>query len=447
MPKETDSSREIFSQKLRALEQRHGDFRQQVAHDQGEQGELLAEIVAELQVSLEELRVAEEELRQKNDELISAQHIIEIERQRYRDLFESAPDGYLVTDTKGTVKEANRAGAKLLGVAQHMLIGKPLVIYFVQESHPSFYNVLRRICQGESAHGWEASVLPRNGDPIPVSVNAALKHDQRENSTSIRWLLREITEQVKAREQLRELNAELEARVEQRTAELQRSNDQLQQFAYVASHDLQEPLRAVSTYVQILADRYGSRLDSQADEFIHYAVDGATRMQELIRDLLNYSRVQTKEQVLTETNCEEVVARVLENLQLSIADSKAVVTTDSLPVVMGDAPQLQQVFQNLLSNALKFCGPKPPQIQIAAQQKEEEWVFSVRDNGIGLDPRHAERIFVIFQRLHTRREYPGTGIGLAICKRIVERHDGRIWVESEPGKGATFYFTLPKRDN
>ncbi len=443
MPKETDSSRKIFSQKLRALEQRHGDFRQQVAHDQGEQGELLAEIIAELQVSLEELRVAEEELRQKSDELISAQHIIEVERQRYRDLFESAPDGYLVTDTKGTVKEANQAGVKLLGVAQHMLIGKPLVIYFAQESRPSFYNVLRRICQGEFAHGWEASVLPRNGDPIPVSVNAALKHDQREYSTSIRWLLREITDQVKVREQLRKLNTKLEARVEKRTADLQLSNDQLQQFAYVASHDLQEPLRAVSTYVQILADRYGGRLDSQADEFIHYAVDGATRMQELIRDLLNYSRVQTKEQELTKTNCEGLVAHLIEDLRLSIANSMAVVTVDPLPVVLVDHSQLQQLFQNLLINALKFCGPEPPQVHIAAQQKGQEWVFSIRDNGIGLDPRHAERIFIIFQRLHTRREYPGTGIGLAICKRIVERHGGRIWVESELGQGATFYFTLP----
>jgi light-regulated signal transduction histidine kinase (bacteriophytochrome) len=235
----------------------------------------------------------------------------------------------------------------------------------------------------------------------------------------------------------------LEARVDQRTAELQRSNDQLQQFAYVASHDLQEPLRAVSTYVQILADRYHSRLDSQADEFIHYAVDGAMRMQELIRDLLDYSRVQTREQELTETNCEELVAGVIENLYLSIADSMAVVTADSLPVVLADRAQLRQLFQNLVINALKFCGPDPPRIHIAARQNEHEWVFSVRDNGIGLDPRHAERIFVIFQRLHTRREYPGTGIGLAICKRIVERHGGRIWVESEPGKGATFYFTLP----
>jgi light-regulated signal transduction histidine kinase (bacteriophytochrome) len=239
----------------------------------------------------------------------------------------------------------------------------------------------------------------------------------------------------------------LEERVEQRTAELQRSNDQLQQFAYVASHDLQEPLRAVSTYVQILADRYRSRLDSQADEFIHYAVDGATRMQELIRDLLDYSRVQTREQELEETNCDELVAATLENLHLSIADSMAAVTVDPLPVVVADRSQLRQVFQNLLINALKFCGSEPPRIRIAAQRQGQEWVFSVRDNGIGLDQRYAERIFVIFQRLHTRREYPGTGIGLAICKRIIERHGGRIWVESEPEKGATFYFTLPKRNN
>jgi PAS domain S-box-containing protein len=447
MRKETDSSPNVFAQKIRALEQRSRDLKQQAAQGWGEQGDLLLEVVTELQVSLEELRVAEEELRQQTEELVGMRQIVETERQRYRDLFEFAPDGYLVTDAKGTVKEANRAVAKLLGVSQRALIGKPLIIYLPQENHMSFYNLLQRIHQGESVRDWETSLLPRNRKLLPVSVNAVLKQNPHENITDIRWLLHENTSQVETREQLRKLNAELEERVEQRTAELQRSNDQLQQFAYVASHDLQEPLRAVSTYVQILADRYRSRLDSQADEFIHYAVDGANRMQELIRDLLDYSRVQTREQELIEINCDELVAGILENLHLSIADSMAAVTVDSLPVVLADRSQLRQVFQNLLINALKFCGSEPPQIRIAAQQQGQEWVFSVRDNGIGLDPRHAERIFVIFQRLYTRREYPGTGIGLAICKRIIERHGGRIWVESEPGKGATFYFTLPKRDN
>ena len=444
MSKDTASYYENFSGKLRAL-QRHAENLLKRAELSGDnQGELIATVCSELQISLEELRIAEEELRQQNDELIASRQLVEREHQRYQDLFEFAPDGYLVTDMAGMLIAANRAAAKLLGVSQEALIGKPLVIYLPHGNHLSFYNLLQQIGQRGSIHAWETTILPRNQEPIPISVNAVQNYERHENKTSIRWLLREITEQVKAREQLRELNAELEARVEQRTAELRYSNEQLQQFAYVASHDLQEPLRVVSTYVQILADRYRNRLDSQADEFIHYAVNGATRMQELIRDLLNYSRVQTKEQELIETSCEEVVAYVVEKLKLSIADSKAVVTVDPLPVVIGDAQQLHQVFQNLLINALKFGGQEPPQIHITAQPTEQEWVFSVRDNGIGLDQRHAERIFVIFQRLHTKREYPGTGIGLAICKRVIERHGGRIWVESELGKGATFYFTLPK---
>ncbi len=228
-----------------------------------------------------------------------------------------------------------------------------------------------------------------------------------------------------------------------RTAELQRSNQELQQFAHVVSHDLQEPLRMVSTYVQLLAERYRGQLDTNADEFIDYAVEGVARMHQLILDLLEYSRVQTRAKAFTAASCEEILARVLSNLRTMITDKAAMVTYDRLPTVTGDASQLNQIFQNLLSNALKFHGQEPPQIHIAAERKNDEWVFSVRDNGIGVDSKHAERIFVIFQRLHTHREYPGTGIGLAICKRIIEYHGGRIWVESEVGKGSTFYFTLP----
>jgi len=443
MSEKTTSTHEKFSERLRELE-RNAELLLRQAEQRGNgQLELVAKLFSELQVSLEELRIVEEELQQQNDELIISRQLVETERQRYQDLFEFAPDGYVVTDRFGMIQEANRAAAELIGVPQKALPGKPLFVFFAANDHATFYDLLQQLAQRQGALSWEAFLQRRDREKVPLIVNAAPIREPNGNICGIRWLLRDNTQQKKAEEKMHTLNSELEARVEQRTAELRRSNEQLQQFAYVASHDLQEPLRAVSTYVQILADRYRSRLDSQADEFIHYAVDGASRMQELIRDLLNYSRAQTKEQELTETNCEEVVARVLESLQLSIAESMAAVTVDSLPVVMGDRQQLQQVFQNLLINALKFCGPEPPQIHIAAQPKEQEWVFSVRDNGIGLDQGHAERIFVIFQRLHTRREYPGTGIGLAICKRIIERHGGRIWVESEPGKGATFYFTLP----
>lgn len=242
----------------------------------------------------------------------------------------------------------------------------------------------------------------------------------------------------------REKNDLVEARqkLEESVAELGRSNADLQQFAYVASHDLQEPLRMVSSYTQLIARRYKGKLDADADEFIAFAVDGANRMQRLILDLLAYSRVNTAGRQFEPTAMETVLKAALNNLTDAVKESQAIITHDPLPAVMGDDKQLAQLFQNLLSNAVKFGGAQPPRIHISAKQTDGEWLFSVRDHGIGLDPQYADRIFVIFQRLHTREEYPGTGIGLAICKKIVERHGGRIWVESELGKGATFYFTM-----
>ncbi len=231
--------------------------------------------------------------------------------------------------------------------------------------------------------------------------------------------------------------------LEKSVTELGRSNADLQQFAYVASHDLQEPLRMVSSYTQLLAKRYKGTLDADADEFIGYAVDGATRMQKLIQDLLTYSRLSTTAREFEPAPMGAVLTCALDNMMNAVKESQAVITHDRLPTVRGDAQQLAQVFQNLLSNAIKFSGNGPPRIHISARRATDEWRFSVQDHGIGIDPQYAGRIFVIFQRLHTRAEYPGTGIGLAICKKIIERHGGRIWVESELGKGATFWFSIP----
>jgi signal transduction histidine kinase len=259
----------------------------------------------------------------------------------------------------------------------------------------------------------------------------------------------EIGQRRRAEMEVRNLNADLERRVADRTAELSerakdlaRSNSELQQFAYVASHDLQEPLRMVASFTQLLAKRYSEKLDDDARDFINYAVDGATRMQTLISDLLNYSRVGTQGKPLVPTDCEALFKRVLETLQFLIEETGAVIESDTLPMVMADPQQLGQLFQNLLTNAIKFHGEKPPHVRISTERNGNDWKISVRDNGIGISAEHADRIFIIFQRLHTKTEYPGTGIGLAICKKIVERHGGRIWIEPSPGGGTTFCFTI-----
>ena len=245
--------------------------------------------------------------------------------------------------------------------------------------------------------------------------------------------------------QLRDYAAQLEQKVEERTVELTRSNADLAQFAYVASHDLQEPLRMVSSYMQLIEKRYKDKLDTAGTEFMNYAVDGANRMQTMINDLLTFSRVGTRGNPFEPIDCEVILDQTLTNLQMAIEESQAIITHDPLPTVMADDTQMVQLFQNLIGNAIKFRRQEQLRVHISAQAKEEEWVFSVRDNGTGIDPQYAERIFVIFQRLHSKEEYPGTGIGLAVCKRVVERHGGKIWVESQPGQGSTFYFTIPKR--
>jgi light-regulated signal transduction histidine kinase (bacteriophytochrome) len=236
-----------------------------------------------------------------------------------------------------------------------------------------------------------------------------------------------------------------EERLKATSAELARSNTELQQFAYVASHDLTEPLRMVVSYLQLLEEMSGDRLVAEEREFLGYAVDGARRMQALINDLLAYTRVDARGWTKELTNCNTVLEAALVNLKVAIKETGALVEWGQMPTVKADSVQLTQVFQNLIGNAIKFHGDAPPRIKIEANRNNGEWVFRVQDNGIGIDPRNAERIFVVFQRLHTRQEYPGTGMGLAICKKIIERHGGRIWVESQPGQGAAFLFTLPAK--
>jgi PAS domain S-box-containing protein len=224
---------------------------------------------------------------------------------------------------------------------------------------------------------------------------------------------------------------------------LRQSNDDLQQFAYVASHDLQEPLRMVTSYLQLVEQRYASKLDDDAREFIGYAVDGSNRMKALIQDLLMYSRVETSNRDFAEMRVQDALDAAVHNLQLTFEDTKAALNVSALPTVRADQSQIAQLFQNLIANAIKFRSERPPVIEIGCVREDAFWHFKVADNGIGIEPQHLERIFVIFQRLHTRSKYPGTGIGLAICKRVIERHGGKIWAESQPGVGTAIHFTLP----
>jgi signal transduction histidine kinase len=262
--------------------------------------------------------------------------------------------------------------------------------------------------------------------------NSELKAAQTELQKHVIELQHEVVERRRAEETLAGI-----------TIELQRSNAELEQFAYVASHDLQEPLRLITGYSQLLAKRYGGKLDDTASEYIDFAVDGAKRMQELITDLLIYSRVGTRGKPYGAADCELILATTLRSLTVAAEESSAKISHDPLPVVWGDAGQIGQLFQNLIGNSIKYRDTRVPEIHVSCQRKGDYWRFAVRDNGIGIDPCYADRVFVIFQRLHSKDEYPGTGIGLALCKKIIERHGGRIWLESQPGQGSIFYFTIP----
>jgi light-regulated signal transduction histidine kinase (bacteriophytochrome) len=258
-----------------------------------------------------------------------------------------------------------------------------------------------------------------------------------------RELWRENTRRQEAESAVRLLNAELEDRVRERTTALERANADLRQLAYVSAHDLQEPVRAVSTYTQLLARRYRGKLDVEADRFINYTVEGASRVQALLTDLLAYLQIDQSDTERSETNCEDLFATALRSLQDTLSASAAVVTHDPLPTVRANATQLTLVFRNLLENALRFRLAQPVRVHVWAERRDDAWLFAVRDNGIGIEPQYAKQIFLMFERLHTQAEYPGTGMGLTICHKIIERHGGRIWVESQVGQGATFYFTLP----
>ena len=361
-----------------------------------------------------------------------AERALQESEDRYRKLVELSPDVVAIA-TEGKIAFLNEAGAKLFGVASpEEMYGRPVL----EIVHPDYQQIvtqrLRQVMElGEQAPLIEEKILRRDG--TVVWVEAVSRPFIYQGKNAMLSVIRDISHHKALEEQLGDA-----------ATELTRSNKDLEQFAYAASHDLQEPLRMVTSFTQLLEKRYKGKLEKDADEFIGFIVDGATRMQAMISDLLDYSRVGTRGKAFQETDCEEVLRQATTNLIPAISESAAIVTHGPLPVVVADDGQMLRLFQNLVGNAIKFRSRETPRVHVSARRTDGEWEFSVRDNGIGIAPEFFDKLFVIFQRLHTREQYPGTGVGLAICKRIVERHGGRIWVESEAGKGSTFFFTLPR---
>jgi PAS domain S-box-containing protein len=360
---------------------------------------------------------------------------------RFRSLTELSSDWYWEQDRDFRFTVLSRGIFDAIGIRPEEFIGKKRWDFQVTGlSEAEWAAHKARLEARQPFQDFEYGRPDTGGRLRYISISGEPVFDEDGNFKGYRGLGKDITVRKMAEAELREAHDELARRAQ----DLARSNAELQQFAYVASHDLQEPLRMVSSYTQLLLRRYAGMFDSDAKEFMAFIVDGAARMKQLIEDLLAYSRVGTRGQDLQPTACTAALEQALANLRASIESTGATVTHDALPVVTADDSQLVQLFQNLIGNAIKFRGAEAPRIHVGVREKEGEWVFSVRDNGIGIDPRYFERIFVIFQRLHSKAEYPGTGIGLAICKKIVDRHGGRIRVESRPGQGSTFYCTLPK---
>jgi len=366
------------------------------------------------------------------------------ERFLIETLMNHIPDHIYFKDRQSRFLRVNRALANLFQIEDPSeAVGKTDFDFFLPEhARQALADEQAIIRTGKPMVGREEKETWPDGSVTWASTTKQALQDDQGEIIGTFGISRDITDRRRAEEALA-----------QKTRELLRSNKELEEFAYVASHDLQEPLRMIASYTQLLARRYQGRLDAEADEFITYAVEGASRLQVLINDLLAYSRVATHGKPFAATECSEVLSRVLSNLKIAIEESRAIVRYSSLPNIIADATQMTQLFQNLIGNGIKFCHLQPPEIHISAERRTNPrpapgtapgpvWLFSVRDNGIGIEPQYFERIFVIFQRLHGRQQYPGTGIGLAICKKIVERHGGHIWVESAPSEGATFHFTI-----
>jgi len=389
-------------------------------------------VLVELHRKTQQLRQFEKAEHERK--LLQLRQRLEIEHLRRRerelsDFLENATIGLHWIGPEGTILWANKAELELLGYSAREYIGQHISKFHADQS--VIDDILRRLTEDQAIQNYVASIRCKDGSIKRVAISSNV---YREDGQFIhtRCFTHDITAEWEAEEKARKV-----------TEALYRSNRELEHFAHVISHDLKEPLRMINVYVQLLEKHYGGKLDSKAEGFMGYVVDGAQRMQNLIEDLLKISQVGTHSPDLRQVDLGKVLEAATLNLQVLIAETRAKITYQALPTVKAESTELIQVFQNLIANAIKFRDRQPPSIHISADKCGGEWLVQVSDNGIGIKPEFQEKIFVIFQRLHSKEEYPGTGVGLAICKKIVERHGGRIWVDSTLGKGATFHFTLP----
>jgi PAS domain S-box-containing protein len=369
--------------------------------------------------------------------------------EKFRNLLESAPDAIIIVNEQGVIQLVNVQTEKMFGYNRAEMIGNKIELLMparyntIHQSHRINYFKIPKVRQ--MGEGFDLHGKDKSGKEFPVEIS--LSPLETEDGLLVSAAIRDISEKKKLENQIREININLEKKVQQRTAELETKNKELEQFAYVASHDLQEPLRTTSSFVGFLREEYYGKLDDNANNYLTYISQAADRMQTLIKDLLDYSRIGRKT-VLQEVDCNEILSDVVADLSSAIEGTKAKITSpEALPVVKGYATELKQLFQNLISNSIKFHKEnEAPVITITSKKIPGAWEFSFRDNGIGIEMKHHDRIFIIFQRLHTRTEYEGSGIGLSHCKKIVELHGGKLWVESQLGKGSNFQFTINKME-
>ncbi|WP_449404957.1 sensor histidine kinase [Halopelagius longus] len=379
--------------------------------------------------------------READSPQLNPEHDEETAAKAFIALADSLSDGITVLDTTSRIQYANPAVEKILGYSSEELVGQSklsIIPERLRENH--LEGISRYLETGEKNINWQYVELPgqhKDGHEVPlgISFNDFIFDGER----YFVGLFRDISERKEVERTLRERERQLEELVEK----LEESNERLEQFAYAASHDLQEPLRMVTSYLRLLEKRYEGALDEDGEEFLEYAVDGADRMREMIDGLLEYSRVDTRGDPFEPTDLNDVLADVRTDLTVKIEETDARIESEELPRVRGDENQLRQLFQNLLDNALTYTAGDSPRVEITAERNDDEWTISLSDNGVGIDPDDTDRIFEVFQSLHTREEGGGTGIGLALCKRIVERHGGDIWVEPGSDGGTTFSVTLP----